>query len=67
MGFSPFFSINQISLVDEDTAFFWIEKKRSWLGLWEGEESKIPYQPSIKHVAFRLEYSNMKKAIVVTF
>ena len=48
---------------DEDTAFFWIEKKKSWLGLWEGEENKLPYHPSIKHIAFRVDYSSMKKAV----
>ena len=48
---------------DEDTAFFWIEKKKSWLGLWESEENKLPYHPSIKHIAFRVDYSSMKKAV----
>lgn len=48
---------------DEETAFFWIEKKKSWLGLWEGEEHSIPYHPSIKHIAFRIDYADMKKAL----
>ena len=48
---------------DKDTAFFWIEKKKSWLGLWEGEEYKIPYHPSIRHIAFCIDYINMKHAL----
>ena len=48
---------------DEDTAFFWIEKNKSWLGLWEGGEHKIPYHPSIRHIAFRIDYTDMKKAL----
>ncbi len=48
---------------DEDTAFLWIEKKKSWIGLWEGEEHKIPYHPSIRHIAFCIDYEDMKNAL----
>ncbi|WP_285765850.1 VOC family protein [Peribacillus sp. SI8-4] len=48
---------------DEVTAFFWIEENKSWVGLWEGNESKIPYHPSLRHIAFRVSYQNMKRAI----
>lgn len=48
---------------DEDTAFFWIEKKKSWVGLWECGEHKIPYHPSIKHIAFCIDYKDMKNAL----
>lgn len=48
---------------DEDTAFFWIKKKKSWLGLWEGEEHKISYHPSIRHIAFCIDYIDMKNAL----
>jgi len=27
---------------DEDTAFFWIEENKSWVGLWEGKEYQTP-------------------------
>ncbi|WP_430787346.1 VOC family protein [Virgibacillus flavescens] len=42
--------------------FFWIEKGKSWLGLWECEESQIPYHPSIKHVAFQVELEDIENA-----
>ncbi|TMW71050.1 VOC family protein [Alteribacter natronophilus] len=45
-----------------DTLFYWIEKEKSWLGLWEGEEYRTPYHPSLKHVAFRAGYENMKRS-----
>lgn len=48
---------------DEETAFFWIEEKVSWLGLWEGEEVKTTYHPSLRHVAFRVDYELMKNSI----
>ncbi|RLL48374.1 VOC family protein [Oceanobacillus piezotolerans] len=48
---------------DEETAFFWIEEGRSWLGLWEGEEYKTSYHPSLKHIAFRVAYEDLKKSI----
>ncbi|QYF84391.1 VOC family protein [Brevibacterium sp. PAMC21349] len=48
---------------DEDTAFFWIEENKSWVGLWEGKEYKTPYHPSLRHIAFRVSYENMKNAL----
>ncbi len=48
----------ELAWKDEDTAFFWIEKGKSWLGLWEGKQYKIPYHPSIRHIAFRTTYKN---------
>jgi len=47
---------------DNDTAFFWIEREKSWLGLWEGPEYKLPYHPSIRHIAFRVEYEFIKQS-----
>ncbi len=35
---------------DEDTAFFWIEKEKSWVGLWQGEEYLTSYHPSLRHI-----------------
>jgi catechol 2,3-dioxygenase-like lactoylglutathione lyase family enzyme len=48
---------------DEETAFFWIEKGMSWLGLWEGKEVQTPYHPSLRHIAFRVEYDFMKQSL----
>lgn len=48
---------------DEDTAFFWIEEGKSWLGLWEGEEYETPYHPSLRHIAFRVTYEDLKKSL----
>lgn len=42
--------------------FFWIEKGRSWLGLWECEQIEIPYHPSIRHVAFQVERKDIHDA-----
>jgi catechol-2,3-dioxygenase len=44
------------------TAFLWLEKGRSWLGLWETDRVDTPYHPSLRHVAFRVELDDMKKA-----
>lgn len=46
----------------EKVAFFWIEKEVSWLGLWEGEEVETTYHPSLRHVAFRVEYEELRRA-----
>lgn len=48
---------------DDNTAFFWIEKGKSWLGLWEGEEVQTPYHPSLRHIAFRVPYEDMKNSL----
>ncbi|MCM3172089.1 VOC family protein [Paenibacillus sp. MER 99-2] len=53
----------ELAWEDEDTAFFWIEKEKSWLGLWEGEEHRLPYHPSIRHIAFRVSYEELKHSI----
>lgn len=42
--------------------FFWIEKGRSWLGLWPSDHAKTPYHSSIRHVAFYVELEDMKRA-----
>ncbi|MDQ0191444.1 VOC family protein [Alicyclobacillus cycloheptanicus] len=42
--------------------FFWIEKGKSWLGLWPSEHAKTPYHPSVRHVAFYVELEDMKRA-----
>ncbi len=48
---------------DEDTAFFWIEKGKSWIGLWEGKEYKTPYHPSLRHIAFQVSYEDLKESL----
>ena len=48
---------------DSNTAFFWIEEGISWLGLWEGREVETPYHPSLRHIAFRVAYEDMKKSL----
>ena len=48
---------------NEDSAFFWIEEGKSWLGLWEGEAYQTPYHPSLRHIAFRVTYQDLKKSL----
>ncbi|MED4072085.1 VOC family protein [Priestia endophytica] len=48
---------------DESTAFFWIDKGRSWLGLWEGDEYKTPYHPALRHIAFEVTYEDLKTSV----
>lgn len=48
---------------DEDTAFFWIEEGKSWLGLWEGNEYETQYHPSLRHIAFRSSYEDLKESL----
>ncbi|OWA37702.1 extradiol dioxygenase [Saccharibacillus sp. O16] len=43
--------------------FFWIEKEKSWLGLWEGEAYKTEYHPSLRHLAFRVKYDDLKNSL----
>lgn len=43
-------------------SFFWIEKEKSWLGLWEAEQVNTPYHPAIRHIAFRVDLEDIKKA-----
>lgn len=46
----------------EGIAFMWIEKGKSWLGLWETEAVNIPYHPSIRHVAFYIHHERVNDA-----
>ncbi|MDO7908230.1 VOC family protein [Paenibacillus sp. JX-17] len=47
---------------DDETLFYWLEKGKSWLGLWEGKEVDTPYHPSLRHIAFRVSYSSLAEA-----
>ncbi|MGY4554631.1 catechol 2,3-dioxygenase-like lactoylglutathione lyase family enzyme [Bacillus thuringiensis] len=48
---------------DESTAFFWIEDGKSWLGLWAGSEYETKYHPSLRHIAFRVSYEDLKESL----
>ncbi|MED1802265.1 VOC family protein [Brevibacillus porteri] len=48
---------------DDETAFFWIEEGKSWLGLWEGKEHQTPYHPSLRHIAFQVSYDDLKQSL----
>ncbi|MGN4127773.1 VOC family protein [Lysinibacillus sphaericus] len=43
-------------------AFFWIVKGESWLGLWESETVQLPYHPSIRHLAFKMDEEDFEHA-----
>ncbi|WP_411347633.1 VOC family protein [Paenibacillus sp. WLX2291] len=53
----------ELAWESEDTIFFWIEKEKSWLGLWEGGEYATPYHPSLRHIAFRVSYDQLKESV----
>lgn len=54
----PFYESLGLKLYNryENTAFFWIVEEQSWLGLWEGEEYTTPYHPSLRHIAFQVDF-----------
>lgn len=45
----------EVAHESENVSFIWIEKGKSWLGLWETDQVNIPYHPSIRHIAFHVE------------
>lgn len=47
----------------DKVAFFWIEKGKSWIGLWENQEAaETKYHPSLRHIAFEVSLEDLKKA-----
>ncbi|WP_242311249.1 VOC family protein, partial [Bacillus cereus group sp. BfR-BA-01331] len=36
---------------------------KSWLGLWEGNEYETRYHPSLRHIAFRVSYEDLKESL----
>lgn len=50
-------------IVDDKIAFLWIEKDKSWLGLWETDNVKLEYHPSIRHVAFQVSLDDLKNSV----
>lgn len=51
----------EVAFQNKTLVFFWIEKGRSWLGLWETEKVETPYHPSLRHVAFQVDSEEMNK------
>ncbi|WP_214692156.1 VOC family protein [Exiguobacterium sp. s160] len=50
----------ELALQNEKLAFFWIIKGESWIGLWKSGQVNLPYHPSIRHIAFRIEEQDLK-------
>ncbi|MFP7343707.1 VOC family protein [Bacillus safensis] len=46
---------------NERVAFLWIEKGKSWLGLWKVDINAYPYHPSTRHVAFQIKTSSIEQ------
>ena len=49
--------------MDGKIAFLWIEKNKSWLGLWETDKVELEYHPSIRHIAFQVSLEGLKKSV----
>lgn len=49
--------------VEDKIAFLWIEKDKSWLGLWETDKVEIEYHPSIRHIAFQVSLEGLKNSV----
>ncbi|KZE37229.1 glyoxalase [Bhargavaea cecembensis] len=47
----------------ENLAFLWIEKDKSWLGLWQSDKVELDYHPSIRHIAFQVSLEGLKDAV----
>lgn len=58
-----FYESMGLELTDQgsDASFLWIEKGKSWLGLWKCNQVELPYHPSIRHLAFRIDFEDMKR------
>ncbi|MGE7768508.1 VOC family protein [Peribacillus sp. NPDC096540] len=50
--------------VEDRLAFLWIEKDKSWLGLWETDKVEVEYHPSIRHIAFQVTLEDLKNSVV---
>lgn len=49
--------------VEDRLAFLWIEKDKSWLGLWETDKVEVEYHPSIRHIAFEVSLIDLKNSV----
>lgn len=52
----------EIAYRQKNLAFFWIEKDKSWLGLWETDRVYAPYHPSMRHIALQIDLEDIKNA-----
>ncbi|OHX52517.1 glutathione transferase [Planococcus salinarum] len=52
----------ELAYQTDKLAFFWLEKGRSWLGLWETEKAETPYHPSLRHIAFHVSIEDLRNA-----
>ncbi|AUS08339.1 glutathione transferase [Laceyella sacchari] len=52
----------ELAYKGEKLAFVWIEKGKSWLGLWETDQVTLPYHPSIRHIAFHVSIEDITQA-----
>lgn len=52
----------QLWFVVDDVAAFWIVPRVSWLGLWVHEYADLDYHPSTRHIAFQVDYPEIKQA-----
>ncbi|WP_067727412.1 VOC family protein [Oceanobacillus damuensis] len=50
-------------IVEDRLAFLWIEKDKSWLGLWESDKVELDYHPSIRHIAFQVSLQGLKDSV----
>ena len=50
----------EIAYKQEKLVFFWIDKGRSWLGLWETDKVNTPYHPSLRHVALQIDREDLQ-------
>ncbi|GAF65840.1 glyoxalase [Bacillus sp. TS-2] len=50
-------------VVDNKLAFLWIEKDKSWLGLWQTDKVELEYHPSIRHIAFQVSLEDLKNSV----
>ncbi|WP_057913081.1 VOC family protein [Peribacillus muralis] len=49
--------------VEDHIAFLWIEKDKSWIGLWETEKVEVEYHPSLRHIAFQVSLEDLKSSV----
>lgn len=49
--------------VEDNLAFLWIEKDKSWLGLWNTEKVEVEYHPSLRHIAFEVSIEDLKQSV----
>ncbi|KAB2488371.1 VOC family protein [Priestia endophytica] len=48
---------------EDRLAFLWIEKNKSWLGLWETDKVELEYHPSIRHIAFQVSLDGLRHSV----